>query len=136
MAIRFNVKKIEHGKGLPRQAPTEKKKMRTTLLILFATLSMNVAFAQKSIETVEIQTSAVCDMCKETIEKQLAFTKGVTAAELDVKTSIVTVRFKSNRTTIEDIRLSINEVGYDADDSKATGEAYQDLHHCCKKDAY
>jgi hypothetical protein len=88
MAIRFNVKKIEHGKGLPRQAPTEKKKMRTTLLILFATLSMNVAFAQKSIETVEIQTSAVCDMCKETIEKQLAFTKGVTAAELDVKTSL------------------------------------------------
>jgi len=110
--------------------------MRTTLLILFATLSMNVALAQKSIETVEIQTSAVCDMCKGTIEKQLAFTKGVTAADLDVKTSIVTVSYKTNRTTLEDIREAINEVGYDADDSKATKEAYDNLHGCCKKDSH
>jgi copper chaperone CopZ len=75
-------------------------------------------------------------MCKETIEKQLAFTKGVTAAELDVKSSIVTVSFKPNRTTIEDIRAAINEVGYDADDSKATKDAYENLHECCKKDSH
>lgn len=110
--------------------------MRTTFLILIASLFLNVAFAQKSIETVEIKTSAVCDMCKETIEKQLAFTKGVTAAELNVETGIVTVSFKSNKTTIEDIRTSINEVGYDADDSLAEKEAYEKLHHCCKKDSH
>ena len=110
--------------------------MRTTLLIILATFSMNMAFAQKSIETVEIQTSAVCDMCKETIEKQLAFTKGVTAAELDVKTAIATVSFKTNKTTIEDIRAAINEVGYDADESKATKESYENLHECCKKDSH
>ena len=110
--------------------------MKTALLILIATLSVNVGFAQKTIETVEIQTSAVCDMCKETIEKQLAFTKGVTAAELNVKTAVVTVSYKTNRATIEDIRAAINEVGYDADDSPATKEAYDDLHHCCKKDAH
>lgn len=110
--------------------------MKNILMILIATLTLNVAFAQKSIETVEIQTSAVCDMCKETIEKQLAFTKGVTAAELDVKTAIVTVSYKTNKTTVEDIRTAINEVGYDADDSKAQKEAYDNLHHCCKKDAH
>jgi len=110
--------------------------MKTIIITIIATLSINIASAQKSIETVEIQTSAVCDMCKETIERQLAFTKGVTAAELDVKTAIVTVSYKTNRTTIEDIRLAINEVGYDADDSKAADEAYEDLHHCCKKDAH
>lgn len=110
--------------------------MKTTLIILFTTLTLNVAMAQKSIETVEIQTSSVCDMCKETIEKQLAFTKGVTAADLDVETGIATVSYKTNRTTIEDIRLSINEVGYDADDSKTTKEAYDNLHECCKKDSH
>jgi len=104
-------------------------------MILAAVLLSNVAFAQKSIETVEIQTSAVCDMCKETIENQLAFTKGVTAAELDVKTAIVTVSYKTNKTTIEDIRAAINEVGYDADDSPAEKKAYDNLHHCCQKDA-
>lgn len=110
--------------------------MKSLIIIMIATLSANAVLAQKSIETVEIQTSAVCDMCKETIEKQLAFTKGVTAAELDVKTAIVTVSYKTNRTTIEDIRTAINEVGYDADDSPAETKAYDDLHHCCKKDAH
>lgn len=103
---------------------------------MIAALSMNVALAQKSIETVEIKTSSVCDMCKETIEKQLAFTKGVTAAQLNVKTGIATVSYKTNRTTIEDIRTAINEVGYDADDSPATKEAYDNLHGCCKKDSH
>lgn len=112
------------------------KDMRTILIILFATLSMNVAFAQKTIETAKIQTSAVCDMCKETIEKQLAFTKGVTAADLDVKTSIVTVSYKANKTTLDDIRRAINEVGYDADSTKATQKGYDNLHECCKKDSH
>jgi copper chaperone CopZ len=110
--------------------------MKNILIAIIATLSFSVAHAQKSIETVEIQTSAVCDMCKETIEKQLAFTKGVTSAELDVKTAIVTVSYKTNKTTIDDIRAAINEVGYDADESKAGKEAYENLHSCCKKDSH
>jgi len=108
--------------------------MKNILITLIATFSITVTYAQKSIEVVEIQTSAVCDMCKETIEKQLAFTKGVTDANLDVKTAVVTVSFKTNKSTIEDIRAAINEVGYDADDSPADKEAYENLHHCCQKD--
>ena len=110
--------------------------MKNILITILATISFNAAMAQKSIETVEIQTSAVCDMCKETIEKQLAFTKGVTAAELNVETAIVTVSFKTNKSTIEDIRAAINEVGYDADESLAEKGAYDNLHHCCKKDLH
>ncbi|MFC2175728.1 heavy-metal-associated domain-containing protein [Bacteroidota bacterium] len=110
--------------------------MRATLLILLTTLSINFAFGQKNIETVKIQTSAVCEMCKETIEKQLAFTKGVTDANLDLETFAVTVSFKKNKTSVEEIRKAINAVGYDADDSPATKEAYDDLHGCCKKDEH
>lgn len=110
--------------------------MRNLIIILTTILSSSVAMAQKSIETVEIQTSAVCEMCKETIEKELAFTKGVTAANLDLNTFIVTVSFKTNKTTVEDIRAAINEVGYDADDSPATEEGYEKLHGCCKKDSH
>jgi copper chaperone CopZ len=111
-------------------------KMKNLVIAIIATLSINAAQAQKSIETVEIQTSAVCDMCKETIEQQLAFTKGVTAADLSVKTGVVTVSYKTNKATIEDIRAAINEVGYDADDSPATKEGYENLHSCCKKDSH
>ena len=109
--------------------------MKTSILILIAALSFSFANAQKKIETVKIQTSAVCDMCKERIEKQLAFAKGVTAAELDVESAVVTVSYKANKTDADAIRKSINEVGYDADDSPATEKAYENLHHCCKIDA-
>ncbi|MGB0369679.1 MAG: hypothetical protein ACPGD8_09750 [Flavobacteriales bacterium] len=47
--------------------------MKNLIIVLATVLVSTAAFAQKSIETVEIQTSAVCDMCKETIEKQLEF---------------------------------------------------------------
>ena len=110
--------------------------MKTTLLILIEILTFATANAQNKIETVKIQTSAVCDMCKETIEKQLAFTKGVTAADLNVETAIVTVSYKSSKTNLDAIRKSINEVGYDADESKAPSDAYEKLHHCCRKDAH
>lgn len=109
--------------------------MKTLLITLLASLTLTVASAQKKIETVKIQTSAVCDMCKETIEKQLAFTKGVTAAEVEVETAIATVSFKSNKTTLDAIRKAINQIGYKADDSPAAEKAYKNLHHCCKKDA-
>ena len=110
--------------------------MKNLILTLAILISTSAAIAQKSIQTVEIQTSAVCDMCKEIIEKQLAFTKGVTAAELDVKTSVVTVSYKANKTNADEIRKAINMVGYDADDSPAETNAYDDLHHCCKKDSH
>ena len=110
--------------------------MKNLIIILTMLISTNAVMAQKNIETVQIKTSAVCDMCKETIEKQLAFTKGVTAAELDVKTSVVTVSYKANKTNADEIRKAINKVGYDADDSPAETNAYDDLHHCCKKDAH
>ena len=110
--------------------------MKAALLILMTTFSMNVALAQKGMQTVEIKTSSVCGMCKTTIEKQMAFTKGVTSADLNVETSVLTVSFNRKKTSVEKIRKAINAVGYDADDSPATPEAYDNLHGCCKKDSH
>ena len=109
--------------------------MKNLIVIIVTIFYANIAIAQKEVENVKIQTSAVCEMCKETIEKQLAFTKGVTAAELDMETFIVSVSYRSKKTTLDDIRKSINSVGYDADDSKTSKEAYGKLHHCCRKDS-
>ncbi len=107
-----------------------------TLLILLLTFLSATAFAQKGEETITIKTSAVCDMCKDRIEKEMSFTKGVTSASLDVKTAILTVSFKPKKTDPATIRKAINAIGYDADSSPADPKAYEDLHHCCKKDSH
>ncbi|HCT69853.1 MAG TPA: hypothetical protein DF409_01110 [Bacteroidales bacterium] len=72
-------------------------------------------------------------MCKETIERTLAFEKGVVKATLDLETDIVTVVYKTARTTPEKIREAISKAGYDADDVAADPKAYSNLPDCCKK---
>ena len=82
---------------------------------------------------IKIKTSAICNMCKETIEKALAFEKGVKRSDLDVASKVVTVTYNPEKTTPEKIRLAISKAGYDADDVLADAKAYKKLDSCCKK---
>ena len=90
------------------------------------------AAAEAQVEKVEIKTSAVCEMCKEIIERDLAFEKGVKSAELDVDTKILTVEYNAKKTTADKIRTRITKVGYHADDKKRDPKAYSKLPDCCK----
>lgn len=106
-------------------------------LMLFVLLCVSIiTFADKpKTETIKIKTSAICEQCKETIEKKLAFTKGVIESNVDVdsKDKIVTVIFNPKKTTADKIRRSIAEVGYDADEVLAMPAGYEKLADCCKK---
>jgi periplasmic mercuric ion binding protein len=81
---------------------------------------------------VEIKTSSECDDCKERIESALNNTKGVKYAELNVKTKVVTVKYNSKKTSLEKIKLVINQTGYAADDSPADSNALNKLPKCCQ----
>ena len=84
--------------------------------------------------TVEIQTSAVCGMCEDLIvHKNLAFEKGVKYAEMDVKTGLLTVNYRKDKTSVSQLRNLISNLGYSADSVKADSVAYENLHFCCKK---
>ena len=87
------------------------------------------------LHVVKIKTSAVCDMCKETLEKAMAYEKGVKNSNLDVDTKVFTVTFDPKKTNLDKLRLAIAKAGYDADTVLADEKAYQSLHACCKKDA-
>jgi len=113
-----------------------KKIIKLSVSILFIILLSNFSFAQKkNKDEIKIKTSAVCSMCKDRIEQNLAFEKGILDVSLDVKTKIVTVKYNSNRTNPDNIRLAISKIGYDADDVPADKVAYNKLPPCCKKDA-
>lgn len=102
-----------------------------TLMVVM--LSGQLAAQAPKTAELEIKTSAQCNMCKETIEKAMAFEKGVTKANLDVETKILKVTYKVAKTTPEAIRKAVSEVGYDADDVAADPKAYANLSDCCKK---
>ena len=106
--------------------------MKNILLVVTAFfLTVNV-FAQNA--EVKIKTTAVCDMCKETIEHDLLFEKGIKKVTLDLETKVVTVVYNPKKTDEEKIRIAIAKIGYDADSIPADSTAYSKLPACCKKD--
>ncbi|MFT6856479.1 MAG: mercuric ion binding protein [Cyclobacteriaceae bacterium] len=84
---------------------------------------------------VKILTSAVCEMCKYTIEKDLAFEKGVKSSDLDVDSKILTVVY-SKRTDADKLRKRISEIGYHADEVNRVKKAYDALPSCCQDGAH
>ncbi len=88
--------------------------------------------AEESIAKVEIKTSAICEHCKETIEKALNKVDGVKSAVLNVETKIATVEYVTEKLTVDDLRNAISKAGYDADEVKRDARAYKRLPKCCK----
>ena len=116
-----------------------KSKLIAGIIVLAVIIGQNVFAQQKKADKyseIKIKTSAQCDMCKETIEKAMAFEKGVKTSDLNVESKVVTVKYDATKTTPEKIRLAISKVGYDADDVKADEKAYSKLSPCCKKDGH
>ncbi|MDO7852072.1 heavy-metal-associated domain-containing protein [Hymenobacter convexus] len=89
--------------------------------------------SSKGTATAQFKTSAVCDMCKARIEKSLAYEKGVQSAVLDVPSKVLTVTYKTDKTTPAALRTAVQKTGYDADDLTADARAYNRLPDCCKK---
>jgi len=83
--------------------------------------------------TVRIKTSAICEMCKERIERNLSLSKGVKEANLNLDDKVVTVAYNPSKTDVAAIRKVINETGYDADEVSADPKGYAKLPSCCKK---
>lgn len=111
-------------------------KMLRSVLALILTLSFSyITQAQdKKTEEIKIKTSSVCNMCKKTIEKSMAYEKGVKSAILDVDSQVLTVAFFPNKTNPDKLRRAVTLTGYDADQVPANERAYNKLEDCCKKD--
>lgn len=83
-------------------------------------------------QTIVIHTSAECEQCEERLENGLNFTKGVSFAELNLETQDITIKYSTKKLTPEKLRAIINELGYDADATKAKPDAVEKLPACCK----
>ncbi len=111
--------------------------VKAFLVVSFFVGVSNTTISQevKKEETITIKTSAVCSMCKERIEKEMSFEKGVKAVNLDLKSKDLTVTYKPAKTTPEKLKTAVTKIGYDADDLEADQKAYDKLPACCKKDS-
>jgi periplasmic mercuric ion binding protein len=109
--------------------------MKQLVMSIFCLLMASTVFAQGKTETVKIKTSAICEMCKERIERNLAFEKGVAESNLDVDSKVLTVSYNPKKTTVAKIKANVSKSGYDADELLADEKSYAKLPNCCQKTA-
>ena len=104
------------------------------LLLLFCLSSFGNSISQKSKITASFTVLGNCGMCEKVIETTANKLKGVKNAIWDKEQKILTITYNSKKISLIDIKKSIANSGYDTDEIKATKEAYDALHYCCKYD--
>ena len=104
------------------------------LLVVFCSSTFLIAKdKEKKIKNIKIKTSAVCGMCNDLIvNKTLAFEKGVKYAELNLKDGIISIDYKSNKTSPEVLKELIRNLGYRADNLNPDPEIFYNLPRCCQ----
>jgi cation transport ATPase len=103
-----------------------------TIVTLALMLMVTVTFAQNKNAKATLEVDGVCGMCKARIEKAAIKTKGVKSALWNVETHKLSLIFNNEKTTVEAIVKNITAAGHDTKELKATDEAYNSVHPCCK----
>ncbi|MFA9210858.1 MAG: heavy-metal-associated domain-containing protein [Moraxellaceae bacterium] len=109
--------------------------MKKLFLLIALLAGVQVASAQTTTsktQEVSIQTSAECGECEIRLEEALNYTKGIVFAELDLTTMKLNVKFKPKQITLEEIKVNIASLGYQADEVPADKVAFDALPACCK----
>ena len=97
-----------------------------------------VSFAQYQ-QTQKVSGKAViktptilCEKCQEKVEFFISHTVGVTSCTVNYRKKTTTVTWLNDRTTLENIKTAIANLGYDADDIEAEEYAFKRLPKECK----
>lgn len=105
--------------------------MKKLITMAVAVLSISAAVAQDGSKTETFKVYGNCGMCEKRIEKA-AKIEGVTKADWSEETTMITVVFDPEKTSLEKIHKAIAAVGHDTDKEKASGDVYKKLPGCCK----
>lgn len=111
--------------------------MKKTLK-LFTVLSLLVlagsAQAQKAdkFARLDIHSNPVCGECKQIIETEMLYAKGVHAVNVDVDAKVIHVEYKAKKTGPEKLREAVSKIGYEADGLAPDMKARKALPMCCQ----
>ena len=86
------------------------------------------------LESVKLQSSAICDMCEKTIEENMIYEKGVKSVDVDLAASIIHVEYDARKTDPQALRTAVTKLGYAADDMLGDPVAFKKLPDCCQKE--
>jgi mercuric ion binding protein len=109
------------------------KAFSLSLLAIFCVASISFGQQQKVSGKAVIKTPGVqCDKCKDRVEFFIAREYGLTSVKVNIKQKTTTVTWLNDRTTLENIKVAIANLGFDADDIEAEESAFKRLPKECR----
>lgn len=100
---------------------------------VFCMVSMSFAQYQKVSGKAVIKTPTVqCETCKDRVEFFIAREYGVSSVKVNIKQRTTTVTWLNDRTSLENIKVAIANLGFDADDIEAEESAFKRLPKECQ----
>ena len=127
------------GAAAQSKATSTQQSGKTTTTATAAKPATTTAAQAKanSYATITIQTNASknCKSCINRFKENVPFFKGVKEYTFDPATVKLTVTYDTKKTTADQIRKQISDLGYDADKVKANPSARAKLPACCRKES-
>lgn len=106
--------------------------MKTLIFLSLSLFMFLTAQGQdKSIQTATIAVKGNCDECKKRIENA-ADIKGVKLAEWDEEKQMITITYRADKVSVEQIEKAIAASGHDTKSIKGEEAHYNKLPSCCK----
>ncbi|AZQ60304.1 metal transporter [Maribacter sp. MJ134] len=106
--------------------------MKKIVLAVLMVLVTGVTFAQEKNKKLTMEVDGKCDMCKTRIEKAALGVKGVKYAMWDIPSHELSLIIDERKTDPMQVKAALVAVGHDTKELKATQEAYDGVHPCCK----
>ncbi|MHA7109993.1 heavy-metal-associated domain-containing protein [Sunxiuqinia elliptica] len=108
--------------------------MKTKVLMLVIALFMGAGSAMAKDKSEKFKVNGNCGMCEKRIEKAAKSVEGVSLADWDKKSKLISVTFDDQKTDVDKVQLAIAKVGHDTPKHKASNEVYNELPGCCQYD--
>lgn len=110
--------------------------MKQIILIFLLMLGLGVVAQTKKNKNAKytVEVNGNCEQCQKRIQKAALSVSGVKSAVWDISTHQLTLILNEEKTTLEKVEQAVAKVGHDTQNVKATNEAYDNLHSCCKYD--
>ena len=112
------------------------KKHLLTLAVLL-TVTASAAFGQctteeKKKDDNKFFVAGECGMCETRIEKAAKSVEGVTMADWNKETKMLTVNFNCANPEVKEVHKAVAAAGHDTKKVKAEDKVYSELPGCCK----
>ncbi len=100
-----------------------------TAISAFSTSNAHDGAVHKTLST---KVFGNCGMCKKTIEGALKKAEGVESATWNKESKMLEVHYDAAKISVDEIKKTVTDVGYDFEDKKASDEVYNNLPGCCQ----